>query len=146
MKHRKLRIAWSVAWGVLAVLVCVLWMRSYRVNDNLMIGTGKPSAGRRHYVVFTSNWGFIQTEYPTVFDLGTWGCRNQPAWPRTDVGFEWRDSGRIKVPDVFLVVVAVMASIAPWLNYKRFSLRTLLIATTLVAAVLGIVVWMSRVG
>ena len=26
---RKLRIAWSVAWGVVAVLLCVLWVRSY---------------------------------------------------------------------------------------------------------------------
>src|SRR5262245_51127907 len=29
MKHRKLRIAWSVAWGVVAVLPVVLWVRSY---------------------------------------------------------------------------------------------------------------------
>ena len=29
MKFRKLRIAWSVAWGVVAVLLCVLWVRSY---------------------------------------------------------------------------------------------------------------------
>jgi hypothetical protein len=29
MKHRKLRIAWSVAWGVIAVLLVALWVRSY---------------------------------------------------------------------------------------------------------------------
>ena len=29
MKYRKLRIAWSVAWGVVAVLLIVLWVRSY---------------------------------------------------------------------------------------------------------------------
>ena len=29
MKHRKLRIAWSVAWGIVTVLLCVLWVRSY---------------------------------------------------------------------------------------------------------------------
>ena len=34
----------------------------------------------------------------------------------------------------------------PWLRCPRFSLRTLLIATTLVAVVLGIIVWMSRAG
>jgi hypothetical protein len=28
MKHRKLRIAWSVVWGVVAVLLVVLWVRS----------------------------------------------------------------------------------------------------------------------
>ena len=34
MKHRKLRIAWSVVWGIAAVLLIVLWVRSYLVWDN----------------------------------------------------------------------------------------------------------------
>src|SRR4051812_47765657 len=29
MKFRKLRIAWSVVWGVVAVLLILLWARSY---------------------------------------------------------------------------------------------------------------------
>src|SRR5262245_41811296 len=29
MRFRKLRIAWSVVWGVVAVLLVVLWVRSY---------------------------------------------------------------------------------------------------------------------
>ena len=29
MRFRKLRIAWSVAWGVWRVLLIVLWVRSY---------------------------------------------------------------------------------------------------------------------
>src|SRR6187549_3492704 len=33
MKYRKLRITWSVAWGVVAVLLCVLWVRSYTTWD-----------------------------------------------------------------------------------------------------------------
>ncbi len=33
MKHRKLRIAWSVAWGIVVVLLCVLWVRSYSTHD-----------------------------------------------------------------------------------------------------------------
>src|SRR5262245_32774785 len=36
MKYRKLRIAWSVVWGVVAVLLCVLWVRSYWLSDNLV--------------------------------------------------------------------------------------------------------------
>src|SRR5262245_48974732 len=35
MKYRKLRIAWSVAWGVIAVVLCVLWVRSYWRADAL---------------------------------------------------------------------------------------------------------------
>jgi hypothetical protein len=44
MKYRKLRIAWSVAWGVVAVLLVVLWVRSYWVCDN-PVRSGKPSYG-----------------------------------------------------------------------------------------------------
>src|SRR6185369_6057413 len=34
MRFRKLRIAWSVFWGVVAVLLVVLWLRSYWCNDS----------------------------------------------------------------------------------------------------------------
>ncbi len=36
MKYRKLRIAWSVAWGIACVLLIVLWVRSYTWNDLIM--------------------------------------------------------------------------------------------------------------
>src|SRR3954451_7738148 len=35
MKFRKLRIAWSVFWGVAAVLLIALWVRSYWWSDVL---------------------------------------------------------------------------------------------------------------
>jgi hypothetical protein len=48
----------------------------------------------------------------------------------------------IMVPHWFpTMAIAILAAI-PWLRWsKRFSLRALLIATTLVALVLGLVVW-----
>src|SRR4051812_21196701 len=36
MKFRKLRIAWSVFWGVACVLLVVLWVRSFFATDSLM--------------------------------------------------------------------------------------------------------------
>src|SRR6476660_634582 len=33
MRFRKLRIAWSVVWALAAVLLIVLWVRSYWVRD-----------------------------------------------------------------------------------------------------------------
>src|SRR5262245_22170631 len=33
MRFRKLRIVWSVAWGIVAVLLIGWWMRSYRHAD-----------------------------------------------------------------------------------------------------------------
>src|SRR5262245_54822270 len=35
MKYRKLRIAWSVVWGVVAVLLVVFWVRSYWHADQI---------------------------------------------------------------------------------------------------------------
>ncbi len=47
------------------------------------------------------------------------------------------------MPHWFLLVTCGVASVIPWISY-RFSLRTLLIATTLVAIVLGLAVWAAR--
>src|SRR3954468_16884277 len=38
------------------------------------------------------------------------------------------------------VLICAVSAVAPWFRLNRFSLRTLLIATTLVAVVLGLVV------
>ncbi len=44
MKHRKLRIAWSVAWGIAAVLLIVLWAHSYAWHqDGLWLHGGNVS-------------------------------------------------------------------------------------------------------
>ena len=37
MNSRKLRIAWSVVWGVVAVLLSVLWLRSYTTQYTLSV-------------------------------------------------------------------------------------------------------------
>jgi hypothetical protein len=47
------------------------------------------------------------------------------------------------VPDWFSVLVTATLVAAPWLRW-RFSLRTLLIATTLVTVVLGLIVYATR--
>ena len=45
MKHRKLRIAWSVAWGIVAVLLIALWVRSYSVERYLQIPNSQAQSG-----------------------------------------------------------------------------------------------------
>ena len=37
MRYRKLRIAWSVVWGLAAVLLIVLWVRSCYTSDGINI-------------------------------------------------------------------------------------------------------------
>jgi hypothetical protein len=49
------------------------------------------------------------------------------------------------VPTWFVVGFTLTVGVAPWFaNRLTFSLRTLLIATTLVAIVLGMVVYLAR--
>ena len=45
MKNRKLRIVWSVAWGIVAVLLVVLWVRSYWCVDGITCFRNCPVGG-----------------------------------------------------------------------------------------------------
>jgi len=65
---------------------------------------------------------------------------------RTILGFGWqaeKGSFTAAAPFWFLALACVAVTAVPWLRFKRFSLRTLLIATTVVAAVLGLIAWLG---
>jgi len=147
MKWRKLRIAWSVGCGVLAVLLCVLWVRSYWTWSYLSAGiTTKQRLG------FNSASGsliaVVHFHHPaTARPRSKWEASSvpapkQPAYHRFMVR---RLSGgfSIGIPFWFLIPLNIVAAAAPWLRW-RFSLRTLLIVTTLVALLLGLFVWSAR--
>jgi hypothetical protein len=157
MKHRKLRIAWSVAWGALAALLIVLWVRSY---------------WRTTYIVgqISSSLYFQVSLQPGTFGLLTSSESGVAPWTVSHVSSEeWmRDFEKQKavggyisgthwspvwgtfffqneknVPFWFLLgVVAAMSGVS-WFRW-RFTLRTLLIATTLVAAGLGLIMWAGK--
>jgi hypothetical protein len=46
-------------------------------------------------------------------------------------------------PYWFPVLISGVLAAVPWIRW-RFSLRTLLIATTIIAVVLGLIVWLRR--
>ena len=50
----------------------------------------------------------------------------------------------VVLPYWCIALIAGMFAIRPWRGPLQFSLRTLLIATTLVAVVLGLAVWAGR--
>ena len=157
MKYRKLRIAWSVAWGVVAVLLCVLWARSGQRMDNAMgrvfnlhfqfdTSPGTCWMGASTFERAGGPWRLSSQPvqdfgkyYPLdAADLSMWG-RFAQKFGRI-AGYL---SGSIGVPFWFAIGITANISAAPLLRW-RFSLRTLLIATTLVAVGLGVVVWLSR--
>src|SRR5262245_32553649 len=54
MKYCNLRIAWLVAWGLLAVFLVVLWVRSYGKGDYLSFAWGSETIS-----LYSERGGFI---------------------------------------------------------------------------------------
>jgi hypothetical protein len=149
MKHRKLRIAWSMVWGIAAVLIVVLWVRSYWWMDTFMrpIQTGtirlQSGCGQVCAAVLTqdlaatSHHWILQTQ-PTDIGSNHGWLVLLPFVDRKTPGF-----AGIFLPHWHLVVISAALAVLPWMRW-RFSLRTLLIATTLVAVVLGLIAYATR--
>lgn len=144
MKHRKLRIAWSVAWGAVAIVLCVLWVWSYGKvfhHTQFAIPTHRYEISSRagRLVIIQRTRVFISLEamlaYPeTMFSDLT---------ERTTFGIGRYSSGYfsgVSIGHWLLAAAAVVVSVLVWVPF-RFSLRTLLIVTTLFAAGLGLIVW-----
>jgi hypothetical protein len=171
MKHRKLRIAWSVAWGIAAVLLCALWVRSYWWADNLLLPITD-----RHAVAIGSMLGGVSFSpwLPTAYRIPSSRMFRSEKYgepppefinghlpPETlariaEFAGSWAHAKNHPPPIRFgslnhfflspyfvLVGGATILAALSWVRW-RFSLGTLLIATTLVAVVLGTVARLSR--
>jgi hypothetical protein len=144
MRFRKLRIAWSVTCCVLCLGQIVRWVRSYRQQERLtritsdgFINTIVWAKGTLAIVRSDVEGGEVVGWYYFAFPLaGT---------PQVFVFESDQSHTAVAVPIWFLSVFLLALSLAPWLHWlpRRFSLRTLLIATTLVAVMLGLAVWAS---
>jgi hypothetical protein len=141
MGFRKLRVAWSVAWGIAAVLLVVLWVRSCWWHEQASYSTLSKT-----YFSIRSDNGYL-----TGFQGDFRPSRHTPGWLYTSgvtredwhhFIFKWNSKYRIiSLPHAAVAILFATPAIAPWLRW-RFSLRTLLVATTLVAVVLGLIVWL----
>jgi hypothetical protein len=151
VKFRKLRIAWSVIWGLAAVLLIVLWVRSYwrtddlygpivwphgfsieSVNGRLMIGGG----GKEHAI---TDWDFLSFRFD---DPDGDPVDSQFLPPVFSFYFSEESGAYINVPHWFLALITgslAFVSARP----RRYSLRTLLIVVTLVTIGLGLIAYYS---
>jgi hypothetical protein len=151
-RNRKLRIAWSVACGMLCLLLIVLWVRSYSARDSIrgVIGNtelhisitalkGNVAFAFDRWVGTPHPWMFQSTSEPHNLLAVFPAVVGKP--PLSWLGFRWHFNPRLVVlvvPQWFLMSLAFFAALLPWVCW-RFSLRTMLIATTLAAIILGIV-------
>ena len=142
MSYRKLRIAWSVGCSITCVLLIVLWMRSYWWSDQFVA-----SMLGRLFVGGGSQSGAFGIGVSTDSNVQPWTWMRQPIderkfWSWMLGVFLFR-RGAVTVPYWFIVPLSATLGVLP-LYHQRFSLRTLLIATTLVAVVLGLSVYAMR--
>src|SRR6476620_1590942 len=127
MKRRRLRIAWSVAWGIVAVLLCVFWVRSYKTWDRffwqvknysgvqlnsdlghavLVVGPRIPSS--QAYCLKVSHLPIMSDG--NTFSDDVFGFR----FDRTIHGL------RIDVPSWFMFLIGLVTATAPWTGQLRW--------------------------
>jgi hypothetical protein len=158
--RRRLRIAVSVFFALVAVAFCVQWVSSYWWVDNL---SGPVSATRRIGIASGSGWITIRWRYndlaPSAFRK--WIIQHTPqsvidqfyeraisrgeTVTKPTYRFGFSRGGAFQLP--YAMPVALMIGCSVLLARPRafhFSTRTLLIATTVVAALLGLAVYHSR--
>jgi hypothetical protein len=160
IRFRKARIAWSVVCGLACLMLIALRTRSYDVRDEAQM-----KFGGDHRVIFQSLYGgleLIASRQPMPWRLGSSGFQSDsvhdtlpPTLYRVDkqtIHYNYRGvvfaflSGQYIVLGAshwFAILAVTALGATSWLPW-RFRLRTLLIATTLLAIALGILVYMSK--
>ena len=160
---RRLRIAVSVFFAVVAVALIALWVRSYWWRDGLHgplpsdhTFNLSTAFGRVRFATFD---GAYENAFTGVNVTG-WGVSSRridgpPSLelvntPLSNFGLgfagSWDRYGVVAIlPIWFPIMLASIVAVAPWPRLSwRFSLRTLLIATTLFAVALGLVCYTVR--
>jgi hypothetical protein len=139
MRYRKLRIAWSVACGVACVLLIALCAQSY------WWWAGVKHFGGTSIIGITSQHGIVAIgKGQSNLNLG-WTIDSEPIQNMAPFASRTFDLVRsplgfaVYVPYWFLILITAGIGLVPWLPW-RYSLGTLLLATTLVAVTLGLIV------
>jgi hypothetical protein len=167
---RGLRIAMSAVCGILCVLLIVLWVRSCWRFDQIIHKTSATdyyvavTSARGQAAFGGANEPLLSTIYKRDWihlGFAMKGVDNKSGspipvfavdlpnsaillWPhfKSPFLFGQSTSFELGVPYWLLVVTAAAFGASPWL-LLRFSLRALLIVTTLIALMLGLLIWAS---
>jgi hypothetical protein len=150
MRFRKLRIAVTVLSLAACLLLSALWVRSYWVIESII--NKRTASSETTFIMIATDHGtlsYSRVTLPTNKSF-TDGWHYERGRPEFTSKHRWswirykNNTLIIRFPTLFPAVILYAVAAIPWLDWKRrFSLRTLLIATTLFAVVLGIVVAMS---
>lgn len=138
-----LRIVWSVTWSVVAVLLLVQWVQSFqgRYSQEILVTPAYRYYLQSFHGSLTLGWEqrvFLGIEFFLQHDLEDFERQ------ATNTGFKIVRDGpngaisAISVSYWLLVLADILMGAGPRFS-PRFTLRTLLLCTTLVAVVLGLI-------
>jgi hypothetical protein len=156
---RYLRIAFSIACLIACALLIVMWVRSYRLIERVDVIIGVEDADTNGIGPDTNSISLISVCGRSTLDVTYVSTDGEPgiyynSYP-PDPEVEYLGIGRvlfmtkpqpgwlISVPYWLSMSFIAALAVAPWLRW-RFSLRTMLFATTIVAVALGTIVWFYR--
>lgn len=143
---RYLRLAAAVAFALLTCALLGLWVRSYWRSDSVV-----GPIGSARYVGVGPREGSLYFSFAALDEvvprLETWHVRSvtmptTDVWEKTYMGFAIRRGPALYMLGLsFWLLAPSSLGLAALFAFKRwrFSLRTLLIATTAMAAILGLV-------
>lgn len=148
---RYLRIAWTAGCGIAAVLLIVMWVRSYKNYEVIGSTFGNITSVQGTLVTnFFDPWYAITHLPPQWFyDCGPiYGySHNTPIKRYPGVLLSHPNYGlvHLELQSWLLLPLLILSCAAPWQTWLRFSfsLRTLLLATTAFAVLLGLVVYLQ---
>jgi hypothetical protein len=151
MKYRKLQIAFSATCLIACVLLIVLWVRSYGTWDRLF-WTGKNNGHQLNSMLGHVTLVVAEIpKQPVPFYVARTPIEDwlKTSFDKNVLGFYFERTPSkllLDVPFWFILLISMAIAAAPWIRQLRwrFSLRTMLIATTLVAVGLGAIVYSVR--
>lgn len=149
---RRLRTFVSVFFTKLTELLCVWCVRSYSTRDHLRwrVTTSRAiSISSREGILGVVTWTKELDGVSTLAESGPVAGRPPRRRMSNPFGFEFLrskeyDSVGVIVPYWFGALICAICVIIPQIfNSRRYSLRTMFIATMLLAIVLGLAMWLA---
>ena len=128
----RLQVILSVVFATLAVTFSALWVRSYLVHETIV----KTVGNHTYYSVIHRGRMHLGISRPFPSEV-KWETRmrgqiiNIPGWPST---VKWTRPGTVRY--WYFVLATALLAASPWMR-ARYSLRTLLIVTTVAAVAIG---------
>ncbi len=155
MRLRKLRIAFSVTCLIACALLIVMWVRSYSALESWLCWSLHIQSAHGKITVFETDIpaiAVIRQLDPTFngYSKISFNRITPSVEPRLTLAIAGTNNAIVcinyhhfcVIPFWLAVSVTAVLPIPSWIKCLwRFSLRTLLIAMTLVALVLGLIVW-----